>query len=288
MPVIEGSEATGYLVIYHDISELQRQKQYYESLLEMSPAAIMTVDPDAKVTSWNPAAERMLGWRAEELVGHDMHSIVHHTHPDGTPYPDHDCPIYAAFRDGLLARLLDEVVELRLRLVVGLLDPRRVDPAVLDQLVERQLRDLSANAVERREHDRLRRVVDDEVDAGEVLQRADVAALPADDPALHVVGGQLDDRDRRLGGMAGGDALQGVGDEVPRPPLRLAPRLPYLFVHERAGADTGRHQAFAHQPVIGNRDGGARHTEAPCQLPARGQQIAGADKVDDQLEITGK
>jgi PAS domain-containing protein len=57
VPVIEGSEATGYLVIYHDISELQRQKQYYQSLLEVSPTAIVTIDPDHKVTSWNPAAE---------------------------------------------------------------------------------------------------------------------------------------------------------------------------------------------------------------------------------------
>ena len=54
--------------------------------------------------------------------------------------------------------------------------------------VQRQLRDLAADPVERREHDRLRRVVDDEVDAGEVLERADVAALAADDAALHVVG----------------------------------------------------------------------------------------------------
>ena len=64
---------------------------------------------------------------------------------------------------------------------------------------ERDLRGLAADAVERREHDRLRRVVDDEVDAGEVLEGADVAAFAADDPALHVVGRELDERDGRLG-----------------------------------------------------------------------------------------
>ncbi|RCV47264.1 hypothetical protein DEF23_27115, partial [Marinitenerispora sediminis] len=32
------------------------------------------------------------------------------------------------------------------------------------------------------------------------------AALPADDPALHVVAGQVDDRDHRLGGLLGGEA----------------------------------------------------------------------------------
>ena len=57
---------------------------------------------------------------------------------------------------------------------------------------------------------------------------ADVAALPADDAALHVVGGQLDERHGRLGGGARGDALQRVGDEVARAPLRLRRG---LFLH---------------------------------------------------------
>ena len=87
---------------------------------------------------------------------------------------------------------------------------------------QRHARDLAANPVERREHDRVRRVVDDEVDAGQVLERPDVAPLTADDPALHVVGGQLDERHGRLGRGARRDPLQRVGDEVPRPALRLA------------------------------------------------------------------
>ena len=106
-----------------------------------------------------------------------------------------------------------------------------MDAPVLDQLDERQLRGLAADAVEGREHDRLRRVVDDEVDAGQVLERADVAALPADDPALHVVGGKLDERHGRLGGVRRGDALQRVGDEVPGAPLRLGARLLLHLAH---------------------------------------------------------
>ena len=62
-----------------------------------------------------------------------------------------------------------------------------------EQLLERHAGDLAAHAVEAGQDDRVRRVVDDEVDAGEVLERADVAALAADDAALHVVGRQLDD-----------------------------------------------------------------------------------------------
>jgi PAS domain S-box-containing protein len=76
VPVIEGSEATGYLVIYHDISELQRQKQYYQSLLEASPTAIVTIDPDHQVTSWNPAAEKLFGYGREEAIGQDIDALV--------------------------------------------------------------------------------------------------------------------------------------------------------------------------------------------------------------------
>ena len=75
VPVIEG-DATGYLVIYHDISELQRQKQYYQSLLEASPTAIVTIDPDHQVTSWNPAAEKLFGYGREEAIGQDIDALV--------------------------------------------------------------------------------------------------------------------------------------------------------------------------------------------------------------------
>jgi len=79
VPVIEEGEPTGYLVIYHDISQLQRQKQYYESLLEVSPTAIVTVDPDHKVTSWNPAAEKLFGYSRQEAIGRDVDSLVANT-----------------------------------------------------------------------------------------------------------------------------------------------------------------------------------------------------------------
>ena len=76
VPVIEEGQPTGYLVIYHDISQLQRQKQYYQSLLEASPTAIVTVDPDHQVTSWNPAAEKLFGYSREEAIGQDVDSLV--------------------------------------------------------------------------------------------------------------------------------------------------------------------------------------------------------------------
>lgn len=77
--------------------EVERENQL---ILRAAGEGIYGVNAEGKTTFVNPAAERMLGWTAEELVGRDMHSLVHHTHPDGSHYHDHDCPIYAAFRDG--------------------------------------------------------------------------------------------------------------------------------------------------------------------------------------------
>jgi hypothetical protein len=127
--------------------------------------------------------------------------------------------------DRLLARLDDVILDLGLRLIVGVLDPCRVNPAVLDQLLERELRHLAPDPVEGREDDGLRRVVDDEIDAGEVLEGADIAALAADDAALHVVRGQLDHGHRCLGGVARRHPLERVGNEIAGASLRLGSRL---------------------------------------------------------------
>ncbi len=52
---------------------------------------LYTVDTEGLVTSINPAAENMLGWSKEELLGKKMHDVTHYSHPDGTPYPANEC-----------------------------------------------------------------------------------------------------------------------------------------------------------------------------------------------------
>ena len=75
-PVTVGGELVGRYAIYLDISELQSQKRYFESLLEVSPTALVVTDLDINVTSWNPAAERLFGYRAEEAVGRNLDELV--------------------------------------------------------------------------------------------------------------------------------------------------------------------------------------------------------------------
>ncbi len=77
-PVTVGGELVAKHVFYHDISELQEQKRYFESLLEISPTAIVITDLDSKIVSWNPAAERLFGYSAEEAVGRGLDDLVRH------------------------------------------------------------------------------------------------------------------------------------------------------------------------------------------------------------------
>ena len=74
-------------------------------------------------------------------------------------------------------------------------------------------RDLAAQRLEGRDDDRLGRVVDDEVHARGGLERPDVAAFAADDAALQVVRGKLDDGDRGLDDRVRGQPLDGHADD---------------------------------------------------------------------------
>jgi PAS domain S-box-containing protein len=76
VPVMAGDMQTGFLIIYHDIGELQEQKRYFQSLLDLSPAAIVVTDLQPRIVSWSPGAERMFGYAAEEAIGAHLDDLV--------------------------------------------------------------------------------------------------------------------------------------------------------------------------------------------------------------------
>ncbi|TBR37868.1 PAS domain S-box protein [Marinomonas agarivorans] len=86
--------------------EIEKQNQL---LLKAVGDGIYGVDTQGRTTFVNKAAELIIGWRREDLIGQKIHDIMHHTHLDGRPYPTHDCPIYAAFNDGIIHSVDDEV-----------------------------------------------------------------------------------------------------------------------------------------------------------------------------------
>ncbi|KAA0121820.1 PAS domain S-box protein [Methylobacterium sp. P1-11] len=98
------------------LSEWQRMERIFRDIergnqliLRAAGEGIYGVNAEGVTTFVNPAAARMLGCKAADLVGRDMHAAVHHTRPDGSHYPHRDCPIYAAFRDGAVHQVDHEV-----------------------------------------------------------------------------------------------------------------------------------------------------------------------------------
>ncbi len=78
-------------------------------LLESTGEGIFGIDLGGHCTFINRAAAEMLGWEAPQVLGRNMHDLTHHSHEDGSPYLDTDCPIFNAFRRGLPCRIDTEV-----------------------------------------------------------------------------------------------------------------------------------------------------------------------------------
>ena len=59
------------------------------------------LDERGGLLEMNPAAEALLGWTAEELRGRNMHEAIHHLRPDGSPFPERECPLLGVLRSGV-------------------------------------------------------------------------------------------------------------------------------------------------------------------------------------------
>ena len=70
------------------------------AVLNYVAAAIYSVDHAGCCTQVNPAALALMGYSESECLGRDMHSLIHATREDGSPYPPEECPVYIARIEG--------------------------------------------------------------------------------------------------------------------------------------------------------------------------------------------
>ncbi len=89
---------------------LRESEEHSRLLLDSAAEGILGVGPDGNVTFSNPAATRILGFSAAELLGHDIHEMIHHSHVDGTPYPVAECPMTKTYIEGTRHHIEDEVL----------------------------------------------------------------------------------------------------------------------------------------------------------------------------------
>lgn len=78
-------------------------------LLESTGEGIYGIDRRGRCTFINTAAARMLGYLLDEMMGKDMHELIHHSFPDGVAYPRERCRIYKTFTSLKGGQVDDEV-----------------------------------------------------------------------------------------------------------------------------------------------------------------------------------
>ena len=76
VPLRSDGKTVGSYAIYHDVSELHRQKQHLQSLLENSPTVIAAIDLEDRITAWNPAAEKLFGYTRQNAIGRNIDELV--------------------------------------------------------------------------------------------------------------------------------------------------------------------------------------------------------------------
>lgn len=96
------------------LSEASRDREHSiarrsQLVLEAATEGVFGLDRKGSLTFVNPAAARLLGWSAEEMLDQRMHDLTHHTRPDGSPYSMEDCPVTRSIREGTTSRVVDEV-----------------------------------------------------------------------------------------------------------------------------------------------------------------------------------
>ncbi|QKQ28151.1 PhnD/SsuA/transferrin family substrate-binding protein [Candidatus Reidiella endopervernicosa] len=85
--------------------ELKKAQRFLEHkhdlILNSVGDGIYGVNLEGNSTFVNRAMERITGWSAEDLIGHNQHELLHHTRADGSAFPGIECPVYHTFRDDM-------------------------------------------------------------------------------------------------------------------------------------------------------------------------------------------
>jgi len=106
----------GAVVVFQDITyrrqceqAIKQFRRTNDMILQAAGEGIFGLDLEGRHTFVNPAANALLGYEPGELLGKPSHLTWHHTKSDGSPYPAETCPIYKAYKDGLVHQGNEEV-----------------------------------------------------------------------------------------------------------------------------------------------------------------------------------
>jgi len=80
--------------------EIKSQKAQTETLLTSMSEGVYATDLQGRITAVNPWLERMVGLRADEMLGKQCSEVLHHSDEDGTSKCASGCPLHVALQDG--------------------------------------------------------------------------------------------------------------------------------------------------------------------------------------------
>lgn len=91
------------------MKEIIRSKEDAIMLLNSTAEGIYGVDYDENCTFVNKSFLKMFGYDSEkEVIGQNMHDLIHHTTNDGKAYLKKDCPMLNAIQEGLEIHIEDD------------------------------------------------------------------------------------------------------------------------------------------------------------------------------------
>ncbi|MET7618841.1 PAS domain-containing protein [Streptomyces sp. NPDC005408] len=105
-----GSSYTGdelLMLVVRDLSgtvdteaELARSQRQTEMILRAASEGVVGTDTDGRVVLVNPAAAQILGFRASDLGGQELHPLILHSRADGEPFPYEESPLADTLKSG--------------------------------------------------------------------------------------------------------------------------------------------------------------------------------------------
>ncbi|MFH8793813.1 PAS domain-containing protein [Streptomyces sp. NPDC017941] len=105
------------MIVVRDLSgtlnteaELARSQRQTEMILRAAAEGVVGTDTDGRVVLVNPAAAQILGFRASDLGGQELHPLVLHSRADGEPFPYEDSPLADTLRSGRKHRVRGQVL----------------------------------------------------------------------------------------------------------------------------------------------------------------------------------
>jgi PAS domain S-box-containing protein len=90
----------GFVAVIQDVTwrkqteeALRQQLDLTQTITDNATTAIFMTNAEGRCSFMNPAAERMTGFRFDDVKNGVLHDFIHHHHPDGRPFSAADCPV---------------------------------------------------------------------------------------------------------------------------------------------------------------------------------------------------